>query len=262
MPSLLGEIEGLFGDVPAGMTPAAAPFSDPIDLVNVPAGQPAQERWPGALDPAVHTDSGTVSPQFAGPVFGDQAPEPFGDTLPHLASGGGWQDTGPETGHDAPILPWDSSAGGPFAPSGPVDPDLHGTDTGGVWVKEYVVPAEIGTLTRRTMTGQTWNRVAETQTEKIGQAVNNRLDLDQQQWHDPDGYDPWTIPYAERPILNNVAYEAMPIQPTDSSYTPAGALPDMSAYSYAAQAYEAPPDPAVASAPAPAANVGSGWLSG
>jgi hypothetical protein len=171
------------------------------------------------------------------------------------------------SGHDGPVLPWDSSAGAPFTGSGAVNPALHGEDTGGVFQKSHVVAAAIGRLIRHTGVGQTYNRVAATQ-DTIGQtSPNDRRDLDQQQWHDPThGAWRFDVPYAERPIYNNVAYESMPIEPTGSTYTPAGDLPDRSAYwdpnSYA---YESPADPvvhAIPAAPAAEASNSGGWLLG
>ena len=261
-----GLASGLFGEVPDGMTSAAPAFSDPVDAVNAPAGYPAAERWPGALDPAEHTDPGDLDPRFAGPVYGDQGPEPFARSLPHVQpSGGGWVDVAPDMGHDGPQLPWDSAAGPPFLGSGPVNPDLHGDDTGGVWLKTYAVPAEIGTLARVTIPAEANDRLANSQ-EIIGQTqAAGRTNLDQQQWHDPDGYGPWTIPYAERPLQNNVAFEALPILPTDSVYTPSGALPDRSpVQSYPAVVYEPPADPQTvyARSPATASTPGGGWVLG
>ena len=263
------------GSIFSALTPAAAPAVqpalDPVDVVNAPTGYPASERYPGPVDPSQYTGAGadqylpTTPGGPEGPPYGDQAAEPFAQTLPHMAPGGGWQDTAWASGHDGPQAPWDSSAGAAFAPSGPVPPQLHGTDTGGVWIKEYVVPAAIGSLTRRTQPGQTTVRNGSgDQTLKDNvTSPNGRTDLDQYQDWNPDGYDPWVIPYGERPVLNNLAWEATAIDPTGAPYTPSGALPDRAPYlAYPAQAYEAPPDPDVATAAAPAAGTGGGWLLG
>lgn len=254
-------------------TPAAAaaavPYSDPADLVNSDAGYPAQERYPGPVNPALYGPGQGTQPAGggAGPVATGYGPEPFTSTLPHQAPGGGWQDTAPLTGHDGPQLPWDSSAGAPFAPSGAISPDLHGTDTGGVWNREHVIPASIGSLTRRTQPGQTTvrNGSGDQALKDNVTSPNNRTDLDQYQVHNPDGYDPWTIPYSERPIFNNLAYENVPMDPVAGTYTPSGQLSDRSVHDYAAQAYDAPPDPYMGpSAPAAAgpAGIGGGWLLG
>jgi hypothetical protein len=244
-------------------TSAADSSTDPVDLVNSPAGYPVQEIWPGAVDASQYTDPGDIPPGApAGPPYGSWGAEPFTETLPEQAPGGGYQDTSWMTGHDAPQAAWDSSAGEPFAPSGAVDPLLHAEDTGAVFVHEYVVPAEIGKLTRRTAAGQTYNEVAPTQTE-IGQTTpNGRTNLDQQQWHDPDGFNPWEIPYSERPIQNNLAYEAVATS-SDGGYGVAGALSDRSVYDYAAVAYESPPDPDVSVAPVGTSGdsgIGGGWV--
>jgi hypothetical protein len=259
---------------PAAVTPAAAPaaqpYSDPVDLVNTDSGYPASERYPGALDPAEHQASEadqylpTTPGGPEGPVFGDQGGEPFTETLPHQAPGGGYQDSAWRTGHDGPQAPWDSSSGGPFAPSGPVPPALHGTDTGGVFNREHVTPAAIGSLTRRTQPGQTTirNGSGDQALKDNVTSPNGRTDLDQYQYWNPDGYDPWEIPYGERAVQNNLAWESQQISPTGSPYTPSGYLPDRSVYDYAAEAYEAPPDPDVGTGAAAAAAAGSGGIGG
>ncbi|HXO24210.1 MAG TPA: hypothetical protein VN870_06500, partial [Streptosporangiaceae bacterium] len=201
-----------------------------------------------------------------GPPFSPSSPQQFSEQLPQQPPGGGYQDTAWMTGHDAPQVPWDSSAGPAFAPSGAIPPELHGGDTGGVYVREHVTPAAIGSLTRRTMTGQTTvrNGSGDQLTKDNQTSPNGRADLDQQQWHNPDGYDPWDIPYSERAIENNLAYESTMINPTGSPYTPAGALPDRSVYDYAAVAYDAPPDPDMGTVTpqAAASGIGGGWLAG
>lgn len=243
-------------------TPAAVSAVDPVDLVNVPAGQPVTERYPGPVDPSQYEQTAPLTAGgVSGPPYGSWQAQPFTTDLPEQAPGGGYQDTSWATGHDAPETAWDSSAGAPFAPSGALDPLLHGEDTGGVWRGEHVTPAAIGILTRHTSAGQTWNRLAPTQSEIGLTEPNGRTDLDQQQWHDPDGYSPWLIPYAERPILNNLAYEAT-ASGSEGGYAVAGQLPDRSPYlDYAAVAYSAPADPAVALAQQPADNgIGGGWV--
>lgn len=245
---------------------AAGSAVDPVDLVNVPAGYPAQERYPGAVDPAQYEPSGAGTQPRSGPVLGGQAPQPFTGQIPEMEPGGGYADM--PWHHDGPELAWDSSAGQPFAPSGALNPDLHAADSGGVLKFQHVTPAAIGSLTRHTATGQTYNRVAPTQTEIGMTAANGRRNLDEQQWHDPDaveGYGPFRLPYSERAIQNNVAYEAVPIDPLPSPYAPAGQLPDMSPYnSYPAVAYEQPQDPAVtlagATPQASSPGIGGGWV--
>jgi hypothetical protein len=247
-------------------TPAAQPYTDPVDLVNDPSGYPAQERYPGAVNPSQYGPGNTdLAGGTDGPVATGYGPEPFTSGLPVQAPGGGWQDTGWMTGHDGPQLPWDSSAGAPFAPSGAVNPALHGEDTGGVWNKQHVTPAAIGRLSRRTQFAQTTvrNGSGDQITKDNVTSPNNRSDMDQYQVHDPDGYDPWEIPYAERPIYNNLAYENVPMDPVASTYVPAGGLSDRSVYDYAAQSYEQPPDPYVGSAqPVASSGIGGGWLAG
>src|SRR6185437_3977194 len=142
--------------VTSATTPAATPAVNP-NAVNEPVGSPAAEHYPGAVDPQQYQPgSGPVTPgSVQGPPYGTWGDEPFAASLPPAAGGGGFQDTAWTSGNDAPMLPWDSAAGAQFAPSGAVNPDLHGVDTGGVWRFTHVTPAEIGTLTRRTGMGQT-----------------------------------------------------------------------------------------------------------
>jgi len=262
---------GVFSAFAPAVQPAAQPALDPVDAVNSPAGYPAQEIYPGAIDSAEHSGSldETTFPTTAGgpDSIVDVSGQPFAADVPRLTAGGGWQDTAWTTGHDAPQEPWDSSAGAQFAPSGAVSPLLHAEDTGGVWIKEYVVPAAIGSLTRRTQPGQTTvrNGSGDQALKDNVTAPNGRTDLDQYQYWDADGYDPWVIPYSERPILNNLAWENVPTQGGDSAYSPDGTLPDRSVWGeYGAQAYEAPPDPSVTTAAmsssASDSGIGGGWV--
>jgi hypothetical protein len=254
-------LQDLFGDVPQGMTSAVQPFTDPVDVLNDPAGEPTQERWPGALDPTEH-QAGQAVPGNSLPADVQYGAEPFESSLPYREAGGGFGDSAWMSGHDGPTVPWDSSAGAPFAPSGAIDPALHGDDTGGVFQKEHVIPAQIGTLTRHTGTGQTNNRVAPTQTAIGNTSPNGRENFDQMQFWNPDGHDPWEIPYAERPVFNNLAYESMPIEPTGSVYTPAGALPNRAVLPGGAMAYEPPPSPDVSYTVPPSAGTSSDGTEG
>jgi hypothetical protein len=185
-------------------------------------------------------------------------------------SGGVIADTVADTGHSAPIADFDSSAGDPFAPSGPIA-DTHGYDTGGTQRKENVpLPSSPGWF-RRILTGQTFNRQAQVTDDKgwALPAVNNRQNLDQYQGQDADGYDPFVIPYSERPLKANFAAEAHPVENIGGPYGPDGTLPDM--YASGGQGdfgYTAPPDPSVtlqpsaSSAPAYASDLGMEYLSG
>jgi hypothetical protein len=239
----------------SSVTPAASSVLDPVDLVNTPTGYPALEKYPGSVDPMQYDWGwqGTEKSAASIPFYAD---EPFGACPPEVLQGGGYQDSTWIEGTDNQNWQeWDSNAGLPFSGvSGAVNPDSHAGGHGATFEAQHVVGAEIGSLTRRTMTGQTYNR--EFAFDPVtGQNVpqpNGRTDLDQQQWHDPDplgggGYAPWDKPYAERPIQNNLAYEAQPIMTVDNSiYSPSGQLPDRSQYQqYAAQSYEAPEDPYV-----------------
>lgn len=248
--------------------PAATAAVTPGDLVNVAAGMPAAQRWPSAVDPAQYTDEGPGYP-VEGPPYGTWMADEYGGSVPVQAPGGGIQDTSWTTGTDAPMVPWDSSAGAPFAPSGALDPDLHGSDTGAVFAAQNSVPAAIGQLTRTTRAGQTWNReyAFEPVNGQLVPAANGRADYDQRQDWDPapgdgGGYAPWDPGYAERPVLLNVAYQATQVNESDGIYGVAGQLPDRSPFNaYQAAAYESPPDPVIAQ-PAPSGTPAGGFVLG
>lgn len=250
--------------VNSAATPAASPA---INSVNDAVGTPTTERYPGAVNPSQY-ETGRTSPEPggpSGPVAGEIGPHPFTERTPASISGGGYQDTGWMSGTDAPIVPWDSNAGpGGYAPSGAVNPDLHADDTGGVFRKEHGIPAAIGKLSRRTSHGQTTVRSSGTLTLRDGQtSPNERSDMDQYQNWNPEGFSPWNIPYAERAILNNVAYQSTAITPESVQYVPSGDLPDNAPLGYSAQAYEAPPSPYVGTAPAAPESdngIGGGWV--
>jgi hypothetical protein len=239
------------------------------DLVNIRAGDPAQERWPGSVNPTDYADAG---PDFAieEPVSGSWMLSDFSGSVPEEVPGGGYQDTSWTTGTDGPMVPWDSNAGAPFAGSKAVNPDLHAEDTGAVYVAQHVAPAFIGRLTRRVTRGQTYNReyAFDATTGEYVPAPNGRTNIDQaQDWNpspfDGGGYDPWQPGYAERPILNNVAYTVTPVTSVGTAQGVAGDLPDRSQFqAYQASTYEAPADPAVYPASTPATDSGSGWFLG
>jgi hypothetical protein len=252
----------------SSVTPAASAAAG--NSVNVPAGYPAAERYPGPVDPVQYTDAGPEFP-IEGPPSGDWV---LGDaaagSLPEQSPGGGIQDTSWTSGTDGPQLPWDSAAGAPFAPSAAVNPDLHGQDTGAVFTNQYSTPPAIGRIERQTIPGQTWNReyvFDPVQGMYVPQA-NGRANMDQRQVWDPapgdgGGWAPWDPGYSERPVLLNVAYQASPVTEEGGIYGVSGALPDRAPFNaYAAQAYAAPPDPIVTQPAAPAAGTGGGWLLG
>lgn len=251
-------------------TAAATAAVDTGNLVNIPAGTPAQERWPGALDPAQYQDAG---PAYAieGPPADPWILTDFGPgQAPDLLAGGGVQDVAWTTGTDGPQAPWDSAAGQQFAPSGALPPQLHGADTGAVWINQHVVPAAIGQLLRAAIPAQTWNReyAFDPVTGEYVPALASRMNLDQQQrWdpspHDGGGWAPWDPGYAERPVLLNVAYQATPVNPVTGPQGVAGALPERSPFNtYNAVTYAAPPDPIVNPPAAAAVTPGGGWFLG
>ena len=236
------------------------------DLVNVPAGKPASPIWPGAVNPVQYTDPGPGYP-VEGPVSRAHNPIIPGD-IPLADSGGGVLDETYMQGTDAPMVPWDSSAGEPFAPSGALNPALHGQDLGAVAIHQETVPAFIGALRRFSPAGQTYNTEAETQTEKVSFTANGRMNYDQYQTLDPSpgdggGYAPWDPGYAERPVLLNVAYQATGVSPEANQYGVNGVLPDRSQWNaYQASAYETPAEPVVSqNAPVQQVpQVTGGWL--
>lgn len=250
--------------------PSAVPSALIGDYVNIPVASPTTERWPGAVDPTQYTDEG---PAYAieGPVPGGLAASPYGTTEPLPGSGGGILDTTYLWGTDGPMVPWDSSAGEPFAPSGALNPELHADDgTGAVAAAQTVVPAFIGDQRRVTPTGQTYNReyaFENTNGMNVPEA-NGRIDWDQMQTFDPapgdgGGYDPWQPGYSERPILLNVAYQATPVNDVPSEQGTFGPLPDRSPWqAYQAQTYLAPADPIVNQPAPPSASNSGGWLLG
>ena len=255
--------------VTSAATPAAKPAVNSSDLVNVAAGYPAQERWPSAVDPSQYTDAGPDYP-LEGPATGSWVLDAFTGSVPEVEQGGGIQDTSWTTGTDGPQLPWDSAAGAPFAPSGAVNPDLHGTDTGAVFADQYSPPPMVGQIVRSSIPAQTWNReyVFDPVQGQWVPSANGRTNLDQQQRWDPapgdgGGYAPWDPGYAERPILLNVAYQTTAVTEEPTIYSVSGALPDRAPFNaYQAQAYSSPADPAVYQPAAPAASDGGGWLLG
>lgn len=247
----------------ASTTPAAqsAVLLSNNDLVNQQVANPAQERYPGAVNPNQYGPGSATDHPYAAPK--NQPPEPFTARTPQSVSGGGWQDTAWMSGHDAPQVPWDSQNQGESIYRGPgaVNPELHADDTGGVFRHTYATPPVIGSLRRHTMYGQTTIRQSGDTLIRDGQtAPNNRQDMDQQQWWNSDGYAPHPVPYAERPIMNNVAYESIPTNDPGNQYSPSGNLTGNAPHSYAAETYGAPPDPYVGQ-PGTNSNgiIGSSW---
>jgi hypothetical protein len=259
------------GAATSAATAAATPAVLSGDLVNVPAGDPATERWPSAVDPGQYGESDRDGAYpIEGPVAGGWVLDDWTGSVPEIVPGGGIQDTSWTTGTDGPQLPWDSAAGPAFAPSAAVNPDLHGTDTGAVFANQYSAPPAVGQIVRSSIPGQTYNReyVFDPVTGQNVPAPNGRANLDQQQRWDPapgdgGGYAPWDPGYAERPIMLNVAYQATPVSEVPTQYGVSGALPDRSQFnSYASESYASPPDPQVLTSAPPAAATGGGFLLG
>jgi len=238
---------------------------------NAETGYPANPVYPGPIT-ANHADPGPADPGKSGPPQGTAAPPiPPTGVVPLVdLSGGEAGDTVALLGNSGPIADFDSSAGGAFAPSGAIA-DTHGYDTGGTDRKEHVPIASNPGWWRRILTGQTFNRQAQV-TDNAGwqiNSINGRTDLDQYQGQNANAYDPFVIPYSERPIHANFAAEAAPVDPIATAYGIQGSLPDM--YGLGGQgdyAYTSPPDPSVTvvpeGAPVPAYEpvVGMEYVSG
>lgn len=243
--------------------------------VNVAAGSPATEKYPGAVDPQVYTEDYPAPFPIQGPNPAAGV-SPYGAQTPPAGSGGGIIDTTYLTGTDAPEAVWDSAGGTAVTPNlsypGALPPNLHEDDgSGAVAAAQTVVAAAIGKLIRKTPTGQTYNRdyAFEPVNGQLVPSANGRVDFDQIQEWDPapgdgGGYAPWEVPYAERPVLLNVAYQQTPVTNVGNQYGVNGFLPDRSQWnSFQAETYAAPPDPVVNQSPAPAASsMGTGWLPG
>jgi hypothetical protein len=253
-------------------TPAATSAVNSSDLANYPVGYPTQERYPGGVDPAQYSDAGPEYP-IEGPPDGQWSLNDWPSSTPESLEGGGIQDTSWMTGTDGPQTPWDSSGGQPVTPNlsypGALNPDLHAQDTGAVYQAFHATPANIGSIVRHTGQGQTMNRqyAFDPVTGQYIPAPNGRANMDQSQYWEPnpiDGDAPFYPGYAERPIFNNVAYEATQVNEVPSPYGVSGQLPDRSPFNdYAATAYTSPADPSVSQPPAASdTSSGGGWLLG
>jgi hypothetical protein len=251
----------------AAASAAAGATTSAADLVNVPTGYPAPQRWPGALDPGQYSDAGPGYP-IEGPPADPWILNDWQAQVPPEIQGGGVQDLSWTTGTNGPQAPWDSNAGEAFAPSGAAPPELHGQDTGAVWQAQHVVPAAIGQLIRASIPAQAYSRAYafDPVTGQNVPTLAGRMNLDQQQRWDPapgdgGGWAPWDPGYAERPLQANLAYQATAVRDVATAQGVAGALPDRSPWNaYAAQTYASPPDPIVnPPAAAAAADFIGGW---
>jgi hypothetical protein len=210
-------------------------------------GYPDNPEYPGPVT-TDHADPGVADPGKSGPPAGTSPPVPSTGAVPVTdLSGGTITDTAAMLGHSAPVAAFDSNAGDWFAPPGPIA-DTHSYDTGGTGRTEHVpVPRSPGWW-RRTATGQTFNRQSQvTDTAGWAQlAANGRVNLNQDQGQNADAYDPFTIPYSERPLRANFAASAYPVDPLASVYGVDGDLADM--YALGGQGnygYTSPADPVI-----------------
>jgi hypothetical protein len=232
-------------------------------------GYPAQETYSGPVSEN-HLDPGHADPGRSGPPDGTPAPpvpSTGGVPLADLSGGEHGDTQAAVYGSSAPMAAFDSAAGAPFAPSGPAA-DTHGYDTGGTGRKEHVpVPRSPGWF-RLTLRGQTWNRQAQVTDGKGWQlsSPNDRQNLDELQGQNANGYDPFVIPYSERPLKANFAAESYPVSPVSGPYGVAG-VPGLDLMGGQGNlGYTSPPDPSVnlqpASAGTYAPSLGSEYLSG
>lgn len=227
-----------------------------------PAITPAVQVWSDA-----QVNVGNVStPEFPGPVSEPHSAAPlyeapgsaYGPPSGHSATvsyfeyepvfeavPGKLGDTAAMYGHAAPQATFDSNAGNKYG-NGPIA-DTHGFDTGGTERTTHVPMPRVGKWWRRTLTGQTFNRTVDYDpTGKIISTDNGRTDFDQYQGHNADAYDPYWIPYSERPIKLNIAHEPVPFS-TDSTNVPVpgGQLGEVGPLYWTDQSnvYESPADP-------------------
>jgi len=217
-------------------------------------GYPSNPEWPGPVNEN-HEDAGPADPGRSGPPQGTAAPAIPAVPAPPYADLGGGQvtDTQADTfGYSAPLGPTFSQTE-PFKPPGPIA-DTHSIDTGGVGRKDHVDQPRSPGWFRRILTGQTFNRQAQV-TDNAGwrvNSINGRTDLDQYQGQNADAYNPFWIPYSERPIRANFAHEAYPVDGNlNSPYGLDGNLADMAGLGGQGNyGYTTPPDPVIITDPA------------
>ena len=214
-------------------------------------GSVATPEWSGPIN-TDHSGSNTAieyqgSPE--GPIPGTSSTvlyeqAPYFEDLP----GNPYDDMGQVYGHAAPIADFDSNAGD-WHGSGPIAQEVHEFDTGGYNRKTLIEMPKVGSWWRRTQTGQTYNLQAQV-TDNAGwrvNAPNGRIDFNQDQGHNADAYDPYWIPYSERPIYLNVAHEPVPIgtNQNQTAYTPQLDLSPVGPLYWTDQStvYETPADP-------------------
>lgn len=244
--------------------PWSAPWDDPFDATT---GYPASTIWPGPVE----SDHSLKANEARGAIKTEGPPGPPGVSgLPE--AGEDWLSEAPGDAGDysddaygtsAPMAAFDSNSGAPFAGGlGPVA-DTHSVDTGGVERKTQVIPAQAPGFFRRVLTAGTNNRQSfATDTRGWQQtAPNDRIARDQYQGQDVNGYDPFWVPYAERPLRAHLAFEAVP--GNELGYqVPAAALEDRTAMGgQGSSLYESPADPGTSNAAAePQESVGGEWF--
>jgi len=211
---------------------------------NAVIGYPDNPEWPGPVTED-HAGGPEENTARTGPPDGPTPAIPStGSGYEDNLSGGVITDTQAYTfGYSAPMAPTFPQTE-PFAPPGPAG-QTHGYDTGGVARTEHVPMPRSPGWWRRTGTGQTWNRQAQV-TDTAGwaqSAVNDRRNFNQDQGQNADGYDPFVIPYSERPLKANFAATSYPVDGGSSVYGVDGTPGLVMAGGQGDYAYTAPPDP-------------------
>lgn len=245
--------------IPAAVQPALSSSWLTQAQEDAAVGQVESPIYPG---PVSEDHSGGPETVPGREPVGGQDPSPFApdQTGEFVSDGGGQFPEFPDSGHGAPVAPFEAQ-GDFLQGSGPLA-DTHSYDSGGVERVEHVPMPDGGVWTRMTLQDMTFDSQAQvTDTKGWRQNVpTGRSDLDQYQYNDSDAYNPFEVPYSERPIQANFAYEPVALDGTPDAYTPDGQLPQMVATGGQGNAvYTEPPDPEmVTAATAPASAPASG----
>lgn len=211
--------------VPAAVQPAVPGAWLTQAQQDAAVGQVVTPVWPGPV--SENHAGGPETVPGRDPEGGQQASPIPPDQADTVSGGGGHFAEYPDTGHGGPVAPF-ATQGAFFGGSGPIV-DTHSGDTGGVERKEHVIQPQAKGWFRRVLSGMTYDSQAQV-TDTMGWRQNvpaGRTDLDQYQGQDADAYDPFLVPYSERPVHANFAYEAVPLTGTPGAYIPSGQLPEM-----------------------------------
>lgn len=228
--------------LPAAVQPALSSSWLSQAQEDAAVGKVESPIWPGPV-----TEDHSGGPETIpgrDPVGGQDGSPITTDQIDYVSGGGGHFNEFPHSGHAAPVAPF-ANQGDFLQGSGPV-PDTHSHDTGGVERTERVIMPNPGKWWRRILTGMTYDQQSQV-TDTAGWRQNTatgRVDLDQYQGNDSDAYDPFQVPYSERPVYANFAYEPVALDTQPDAYTPDGQLPQMVATGGQGNAvYTEPADP-------------------